>query len=97
MSKVMVGLTFFAIMLIILPLGYMQHEIGHVIAAKMADIPVTLSSDAHTAGNILYAFERGMESLKRVGYTEICRFKDRRVYKEPLENAIINTPADTRI
>ncbi|UCE24224.1 MAG: hypothetical protein JSU74_13180 [Candidatus Zixiibacteriota bacterium] len=43
MSKVTVGLVFFALMIIILPLGYMQHEIGHVIAAKMADIPVTLS------------------------------------------------------
>ena len=30
-------------MVIILPLGYMQHECGHVITAEMADIPVTLS------------------------------------------------------
>ena len=43
MIRLKVGLLFFVFMVIILPLGYMQHECGHVITAEMADIPVTLS------------------------------------------------------
>ncbi len=42
-KQIVVGLLFFTLMVIILPLGYMQHEIGHMVTAEMADIPVTLS------------------------------------------------------
>ncbi|UCG60734.1 MAG: hypothetical protein JSV52_10400 [Candidatus Zixiibacteriota bacterium] len=62
MSKVTVGLLFFAFMVIILPLGYMQHEFGHVIAAKMADIPVTLS----------YYCVHEPEDLDARGYYLLC-------------------------
>ena len=43
MNKLKVGLLFFAFMVIVLPLGTMQHEFGHIVAAEIADIPVTLS------------------------------------------------------
>lgn len=43
MDRLKVGLLFFILMVFILPLGYMQHEFGHVIGAEIADIPVTLS------------------------------------------------------
>ncbi|UCD94757.1 MAG: hypothetical protein JSU69_01520 [Candidatus Zixiibacteriota bacterium] len=37
------GLPFFVLAVIAFPIGTMQHELGHVLAAKLADIPVKLS------------------------------------------------------
>jgi len=61
-KPIIIGLLFFVFMVIILPFGYMQHEFGHVIAAEMADIPVTLS----------YYCVHEPEDLDNRGYFLLC-------------------------
>ncbi len=61
-KPIIVGLLFFTFMVLAFPLGTMQHELGHIIAAEMADIPVTLS----------YASVHEPEDLDDRGYFLLC-------------------------
>ena len=49
---------------------------------KDLDIRVALSSDAHHPAQLLFEFDRGVRLLKDIGYTEIARFENRRVFME---------------
>jgi histidinol-phosphatase (PHP family) len=45
--------------------------------AKRRNIPLVINSDAHTADNIAYCFERGRRLASEAGYTELVRFENR--------------------
>ena len=50
--------------------------------AKEYDIPVIVSSDAHSTDTITCMFDEAFEVLKEVGIKTTCRFKNRKVIKE---------------
>jgi histidinol-phosphatase (PHP family) len=41
-------------------------------------VPITFGSDAHAPGEVAYAFKDAMELARSVGYTESCRFTQRK-------------------
>lgn len=53
------------------------------LAAK-ANIPITLSSDAHAPSEVAQDFEQGIGLLKEAGYTSTCLFKKRTSRQRPL-------------
>jgi len=65
--------------------GYPSMEILKI--CRKMDIPATLSADAHVPQHLLFAFEKGMNRLQAAGYTEIARFKHRKISFEPLARA----------
>jgi len=55
---------------------------------RAREIPVTLSSDGHIPGHILFEFERGLGRLHEAGYSSVARFRGREAWFEPLDNAL---------
>ena len=55
---------------------------------RAREIPVTLSSDGHIPGHILFEFERGLARLHEAGYSSVARFRGRESWFEPLDNAL---------
>lgn len=55
---------------------------------RLREIPVTLSADSHRAEHLLFEFERGLASLREAGYSELCRFRNRERWSEPLSQAL---------
>jgi histidinol-phosphatase (PHP family) len=55
---------------------------------RRRDIPVTLSADAHFPEHLVRDFERGAARIADAGYREIARFRERRRWMEPLEQAL---------
>lgn len=51
---------------------------GFLKLAAEANIPVTLSSDAHAPDEVAQDFEQGIGLLKGAGYTSTCLFEKRR-------------------
>ena len=51
-------------------------------------IPVTLSSDGHIPGHILYGFEKGLARLQEAGFATVARFRERERWFEPLSDAL---------
>ena len=51
--------------------------------AKEYDIPVIVSSDAHSTEALNHKFTEAFEILKKIGIKTTCRFKNRQVIKEP--------------
>ncbi len=45
--------------------------------AAQAEIPITLSSDAHHPSEVARDFEKGLALLKESGFTHLCRFEKR--------------------
>ena len=45
--------------------------------AREANIPITLSSDAHAPGEVARDFDKGTALIKEAGYTQLCRFDQR--------------------
>lgn len=43
------------------------------------DIPILLSSDAHNPEDVAYEFENTMNSLKKIGFTQLAHFKKRKL------------------
>lgn len=66
--------------------GYPSVEI--LEKCRNLEIPATLSSDGHKPEHILYEYERGLEHLKRAGYREIVRFREREIWFESLDDAL---------
>jgi histidinol-phosphatase (PHP family) len=52
--------------------------------ARRRDIPLILSADAHTAGNVIRNFERARSLAVKAGYTELVRFDRRKRYRYPI-------------
>jgi histidinol-phosphatase (PHP family) len=65
--------------------GYPSMEILKM--CRKMDIPATLSADAHVPQHLLFAFDKGIQRLMAAGYTEIARFKHRKISFEPLTGA----------
>lgn len=45
---------------------------------------ITLGSDAHKSENASYSFPSALNTLKEIGFKEICYFKNRRKFKEKI-------------
>lgn len=54
-----------------------------LIALRTAGVPIVISSDAHYAEHIGYAFDRAEALVLEVGYTTRCRFERRRRQEVP--------------
>lgn len=52
--------------------------------AASANIPITLSSDAHKPEELGRDFDRGITMLKDVGYSETCLFEKRQATSRPI-------------
>lgn len=52
------------------------------------EIPVTLSSDAHSPEHLVYEFARGAAVLREAGYTTVTRFREKQMWSEPLDAAV---------
>ncbi len=52
--------------------------------ARQAEIPITLSSDAHAPEELGRDFEKGISWLKQAGYTSTCLFRGRERSSRPL-------------
>ncbi len=52
--------------------------------AKKRNIPLTIGTDAHTPGQVGKLLDKAYELAKEAGYTEIVRFKARKMIKIPL-------------
>ena len=46
--------------------------------AAQAQIPITLSSDAHHPSEVARDFDKGLQLLKDSGFTSLCRFGNRK-------------------
>ena len=66
------------------PVGelYPARELGELCAE--AEIPFTLSSDAHVPDDIGYGYEGAIEFMRSLGIEEVCVFEGRRRRMEPL-------------
>lgn len=45
--------------------------------AAEAQIPITLSSDAHHPSEVARDFDKGLQLIKEAGFTRLCRFQNR--------------------
>jgi histidinol-phosphatase (PHP family) len=61
---------------------YPSRELVEIAVAKR--VPITFGSDAHAPGEVAYAFSEAMTLAKSVGYTESCRFTQRKRTMAPL-------------
>jgi histidinol-phosphatase (PHP family) len=66
------------------PIGEMYPAAAFAELCVEAGIAFTLSSDAHTPGEVGYAYEEAIRFMREVGIEEICVFSDRRRTREPL-------------
>ncbi len=66
------------------PIGEMYPASGFAELCVEAEIPFTLSSDAHRPDEIGYAYEEAVEFMRELGIEEICIFEGRRRTLEPL-------------
>jgi histidinol-phosphatase (PHP family) len=46
--------------------------------AAQAEIPITLSSDAHHPSEVARDFAKGLDLIKEAGFTHLCRFEKRK-------------------
>jgi histidinol-phosphatase (PHP family) len=46
--------------------------------AFKAKIPIVINSDAHNPAEVAYAFDKALTFAREVGYSAVCRFKDRK-------------------
>ena len=59
------------------PVGEMYPAPAFLQMCVEADVPVALSSDAHTAGDVGAGYDQALELLERLGVRELCVFERR--------------------
>jgi histidinol-phosphatase (PHP family) len=57
---------------------------------RSREIPVTLSSDGHSPGHVLFEFQRGLGRLHEAGFSSLARFRDREMWFEPLDQGLVS-------
>jgi histidinol-phosphatase (PHP family) len=67
------------------PVGEAYPSVAILTACKKANIPVTLSSDAHRPNQVGRHFNKALEVLRSIGYTHLSTFKSRTRYEVPIE------------
>lgn len=67
------------------PVGEMYPSQAFLEILKKYDVPVILDSDAHYPEHVGYMFDKGIDYIKKCGYTSLCRFKKMSRHTEVLE------------
>jgi histidinol-phosphatase (PHP family) len=70
------------------PIGELYPSSDLLTALRSAGVPIVISSDAHYAEHIGYAFERAEALVLEAGYKARCRFERRRRQEVPLLESI---------
>jgi len=60
------------------PCAEQYPSVEFLALAAEANIPITLSSDAHHPGEVARDFDQGLRLLREAGFTRLCRFEKRR-------------------
>ncbi len=56
--------------------------------AAEAQIPITLSSDAHAPGEVARDFDKGLQLIKEAGFTKLSRFEKRTRSEIPIKQSL---------
>ncbi|MDY6796727.1 MAG: histidinol-phosphatase HisJ family protein [Actinomycetota bacterium] len=66
------------------PVGEIYPGKEFLLLCREREIPVTLGSDAHSPGEVGAGFEEALGLLRRVGYSELVLFRERKRASMPL-------------